>query len=59
MTNDFYLGQLLYAAVIEDDAEKSKQHIRSARSLAQFLPDTVVEEVKTMVRNQLKEEING
>lgn len=59
MTNDFYVGQLLYAAVIEDDEEKRKQHIKSARSLAQFLPDAVVEDVKKMVRDQLKETING
>ena len=55
MTNEFYLGQLLYAAVIDEDDERRKQHISSARGIAQFMPDTVVEEVKTMVRDQLKE----
>lgn len=59
LTEDFYLGQLLYSAVKENDKTKRNQIIESARSLAQFLPDAVVEDVKKTVRDQLKEEING
>ena len=59
LTEDFYLGQLLYSAVKENDKTKRNQIIESARSLAQFLPDTVVNEIKKMVRDQLRDEANG
>lgn len=59
LANDIVLYDLLYSAVQENDKTKRNLNIQFAKSVAQFLPDDVIEDVKKMVRDKLKETTNG